>query len=67
MLPKAKRALAIATLAMLPALAQVFVPDRTLASRLERDEAVGDVEPDPDGATGLIRAAIDIPASPLRF
>jgi carbon monoxide dehydrogenase subunit G len=48
-----------------PAQAQLAL-DAAAISQLKAGEVVIDVRPDPQGATGLIRAVIDIPAAPQR-
>ena len=48
-----------------PANAQVTLDKSTLA-RLQTGAAVVDVRPDPEGASGLVQAVIDIPAPPKR-
>lgn len=40
--------------------------DKSTLARLQAGAAVVDVRPDPEGASGLVRAIIDIPAPPKR-
>jgi uncharacterized protein YndB with AHSA1/START domain len=57
-------ALAVASFAS-PALAELLL-DGTALRQLKLGEVIIDVRPDPQGATGLIQAVIDIPAPPQR-